>query len=257
MLRQSCLLPVFLSVFLISELTSASPLDVTPMPVIPQPIPIGEGTVGSQILFQVHNNTANTLILDYALAVITHGGPDTDDFINFSGAGGSNGLTSAPLFIGPQGFGIFQYSVDSPADAETPPVDNGVDPISFSIEMSPLPCNPANLPAPNNISSQIGFVAVLSPCAGFSGSPTAAVLAQLQLFQNPCVAPACNPAAPPQANLLYQNVGALLGISTVTGTAPTISTVTVIDTPEPSAWLTGITGLLILVLWSRFSSARA
>ena len=68
---------------------SAAQLDVTPMPVADS---IPEGTANYIITFHVKNNTANFLLLDYALAVITHGGQDPDDFINFSGANGAGGL---------------------------------------------------------------------------------------------------------------------------------------------------------------------
>jgi PEP-CTERM motif len=177
-----------------------------------------EGTGPAIIDFPVKNNSGVTLILDYAFCAIAHGGPDTDDYANFSGNNGDGGLLSGSLILLPNQVGHYIYSFTSPGDGLETDNDFGLDPVTFSIEMSPLG---NHTPPPiNNISSAIGFVAWVDQ--GGYNPPNLVALNDLFNFQNP------------QPQLLYAN--GIIGTDS-NGSPFALSTIKVSDTPEPSTLL--------------------
>jgi hypothetical protein len=214
-------------------LVAPTPADAAFLPgltVTPQAdFAINEGD-SAQVSFTVFNGTGVNLILDYALATITHGGPDTDDFINFSGAGGANGLANGPLSILNGGTAVFRYNVTSPGDLEPGPVDFGLDPVSFSIEMSELLGNPpVVLPA---LSGLQGLLVIFdSPPAPIN----AGVLAGLNNFQDPNANnDFCNPASPTfnQPTTYFDSTQSNVAVGCPN---PAVTTVRVNDVPEPAS----------------------
>jgi hypothetical protein len=175
-----------------------------------------EGTGPAIVDFPVKNNSGVTLILDYAFCAIAHGGPDTDDYANFSGNNGDGGLLFGSLILLPNQVGHYIYSFTSPGDGTETDNDFGLDPVTFAIEMSPLG---NHTPPPiNNISSAIGFVAWVDQSA--YNPPNLAALNDLFNFKNP------------QPQLLYSN--GIIGTDS-NGNPLALSTIKVSDTPEPGS----------------------
>jgi PEP-CTERM motif len=221
--------------------TWANPLFLPPIVIAPPGQTILEGQK-TNLTFNVFNPNPVPLILDYAMAKITttH---DTTDWLHFAGNNGSAGLGSASLIIAP--FGVGQYKYNFITDLlDTGPAKDGRNDVSFGIEMSPILGNGGifvvnvngvflGLILPNNPPNVVN-PAVLNNLLG--ANP-----------QFPCqVANGCNPFAPNFNNnqLLYQ--GGLLGIDFPNLTSPSVVTVFVSDTPEPSTLLmlgSGILGL--------------
>jgi hypothetical protein len=177
--------------------TSARAEGVLPL-TVPGNVGTLEGSGPFQMTFTVFNNTGSTLLLDYALAVITPLGPDPDDIASFAGAGGSNGLASANLYMLAGKTASFTYNVFTP----NPPDGNdfGVNRFDFYSEFQTYTGPVSSLPPQNNISSANNFVAfVAQNSTQFNEDPNAfamlsafAPLAYGQtLFTN--VTPGANP----------------------------------------------------------------
>ncbi len=210
-----------------------------------------EGTQNIQLTFKVTNNTADLLLLDYALATITHAA-DVSDVINFSGAGGSGGLVSAPTFLMPFETGAFTYSVSSPGITMPDDTVPDVNPVTFSTEFSPTTLamiTKAGLP--KNIFAAVGrgIFFDLSPLGTVPNGP---VLTKLLAFQDPI--DGSNPANVPDASLLYAAARKDAN-NTYTGRAAT--SVTITDIPEPFTGVLAGSALVLLGLRRRASGVRA
>ena len=150
----------------------ASALGVLPLG-IPGNRSLLEGDPDFTMTFTVTNNTGNTLLLDYALAIITPLGPDPSDTVTFAGANGSNGLAGAPLYIPKGESRDFTYNLSTPHD---PPdgKDFGINRLDFFVEMHTYTGSLTSLPNPNNISSVNNFVQFVDQnTTSFSEDPAA------------------------------------------------------------------------------------
>jgi hypothetical protein len=160
------------------------------------------------------------LILDYALATIIHGKPDTDDFINFSGVDGdmglAGGLGNQALFLGIGATGTFNYSVYSPGDFGDEDKNFGIDPVTFSVEYSPFTGGNTN----NALVFNIFGMLLVNPTLANPLDPLA--LATLNSYFT--LPAGTQPVQPDVPTLLYANG--------ITG-GPVSTTVTVFDVPEP------------------------
>jgi hypothetical protein len=187
----------------------------------------------TQVEFAVQNNTATTLILDYALEIIS--GPPPDDAIHNTGA------VSAYTYIPAGQIGYYIYGLFNPGGDPGDVPDPGLNFIRFQIELSPA----NTLPTSQIISTNPGdFGAFLFAVGGSSTAtgPDATVLASLQAaFNNGGTFPA-NACAPLVNGSLFNGAGVVQGNA--------CATVTVVDTPEPATlWGFGI-GCAAVVLGS-------
>jgi hypothetical protein len=200
-----------------------------------------EGGPNFQIDFRVTNTTGFNLLLDYALATIDIlGNPDSSDYINFAGQGGSNGLASAPLSIPNGGSGDFVYNLMTSTPPTPDNTDHGENRVNFTIEMSVLTAPPPN---PNNISSAIGHLTFVD-LTPLGTVPDPAALATLLNFQQ---------LAPGQT--LYPTLTTFTASTNpqTPGSSPS-PIVKVLDTPEPSSAVAGGASVLLCLacrLWHR------
>jgi hypothetical protein len=154
---------------------------------------------------------------------------------------------SASTFINPGGTGTYSYQVWNPLGNPTADCcDNGLNPISFFIEMSPM------LTQPNQaVLTGTNFGFFVFPTTGSStGTENGATLTALQN---------CNTAA--GCTAVANNIGtgnlALLFSNGVLGNPyPAVTSVTVNDTPEPGTWWLFASGCLLLAASRRLLRAR-
>ena len=192
--------------------------------------PILEGT-DTSVDFHVVNNSGINLVLDYALAII-NGPPDIEDNIFFTSV-------TFPSRISINGSGDFVYGLTSVPDTPLDPPDNGLNHISFYLEMSQSDGTTPQIFS--NMGTGTFFHFLLGP--GSTGTLVSQTLTDLincsanpGPFPNPC------PLGPNE--LLYTN-----GIR---GTPfPTVADVTVTDLPEPGAALLFGCGLGLIALGRR------
>jgi hypothetical protein len=177
----------------------------------------------TQVAFVVFNTFPFPVILDYAVAIITVGPVDKEDWVHFAGPNGQAGLNTAALVINPGMPGLFVYNLET--DSPDPgPVKDTMNYVDFEAEFSPL---------------------------GGTGARNNAVLNKLNnlLLLNPTQYPA--PGSP------YLGPGELLYAGGIQAQpAPSELIVQVSDTPEPSyAALTGV--VLLMLCATQFPSREA
>ena len=189
------------------------------------------------VTFRVTNNDpVNTYILDYAAEIITWPA-DIDDQV------WNNGFVSAATYILPAtpanvltgaNVGLYTFGVYNPfGDPITDCCDNGLNPISFVIEMSLL----ATFPNAANIATNAGYGQFVFQTGGSSTGTEDPV--ELNLLQN-CLANNNCPAAIAHGPLFNNGIDGLPD--------PALTSVTVLDTPEPATWCFIIGGCAVLAL---------
>jgi hypothetical protein len=186
--------------------------------------------------FQVTNTDPTTsYILDYAMATITTTGDQTD-WLFFTGVNGSTGLGNFCLTLMPAGTPggtdscTFTYNTTTEAGEPGPPLD-AKNVFAFQIEMSATG-NGVNVANP-----LVGANVLLRN----NGTGINVALANNLLGPNPVLP--C-PNGLPCPNFLYPN--GILGLEADGTTSPSLRTIFVSDTPEPSSILTSTAALLLL-----------
>jgi MYXO-CTERM domain-containing protein len=240
LLKQRLSAPIICSALIFPTLALAAPILVTPLDPPSQTISEGQSLV---MHFQVTNtDPVNSYILDYAMATITTTGDPTDSLV-FTGVNGSTGLGNFCLTLTPAGTPManctFTYNTTTDAGEPGPPQD-AKNVFAFQIEMSPTG-NGVNAPNP-----LVGANVLLRN----NGNGINVAVANNLLGPNPVLP--C-PNGLPCANLLYPTTG-ILGLEADGTTSPSLRTIFVSDTPEPSSILTSTAALLLLgasLLWRR------
>jgi hypothetical protein len=172
--------------------------------------------------FLVKNNTGGTLELDYAFFQISWGGPDTSDNAVVEA------VVRADLIITPGAIGQYAVAWESEGapGCDASGCDQGVDPVIFAIEMSPL--LPGCAPPVNSVSSQTTPIVWVS-LGNCGPGPNPVALNLLYKYQDP------------QPALLYPS--GIIGME-ADGDPLGHSLVIVYDTPEPGSLLLLGSGLL-------------
>jgi hypothetical protein len=204
-----------LLLFAIAGPACAGTLNVTPMP------PAQSVLEGANVSvdFHVFNDTGSNLILDYALTIINGPPPDATDTDNVFFGGGQ----SFPTVIFNNTAGDFIYNLLDPNDPTDGP-DNGLNNISFYLGMSVW--DGKGQPGIITVPGGLGMFSYNSNGVGSTGTLIPGTLGILNnCFLNPGTFP--NPCPGIGANQLY--TGEFQGQP-----FPTVATVTVNDTPEPS-----------------------
>jgi hypothetical protein len=192
------------------------------------------------VTFTVTNTAAQAYILDFALEEILWP-TDPDDQV------ANNGTSLLPTFIpaatalNPTPSVVFSYQVYNPRGNPIDCCDNGVNPIDFFIEVSPLLTQPTQATIMTN-----GYGTFVVPTNGSSTGTEN--LAQYNAFLN------CFNTGPANCLPVAQN-GTMLFSNGIDGIPyPAMTSVTVVDTPEPAAGCLCAAGCALLVTlrkWAR------
>ena len=196
------------------------------------------------VTFTVTNNSATqAYILDFAAEIIAPVPGDPDDVVS------NNGVFSASTFINPLGTGTYSYQVWNPLGNPGDCCDNGLNPISFFIEMSPMNTQPNQAVLTSTNLGFFGFF--VFPTTGSStGTENGNTLTALQN---------CNTAAGCTAvanNIGTGNLGLLFSNGVLGNPYPAVTSVTVNDTPELGTWWLFASGCALLAASGKVLRAR-
>jgi hypothetical protein len=199
------------------------------------------------VTFTVTNNDPNNAyILDFALEYIHWPGEQDDQVWNTGAVSAATFIPAATPanILANANVGLYTYTVFNKFGDPTDCCDPGVNPIDFFIEMSPM----ATQPSVANIVTGPGYGITLFPVGGSStGTENATQFAALfNCFNN--VPDTCEATAQNGTPLFSNGVDGL--------PYPATTSVTVNDTPEPSAWILCLTGALFLLIRTRRSLVK-